>query len=85
MAMQIQDIIKIQPKGVITIPKKFREELGLDEKSLARITKEKGRLILEPVQTLDYPVRSYTKKEIDEFIRFDKQLTKGLRKKKLFK
>lgn len=83
MVQVYQDFIKIQPKGVITIPKKFRKELGFNDKSLARITKEKGRLILEPVRTLDYPVRSYTRKEINEFIKFDKKLAKGLKKKKL--
>ena len=83
MGQAYQDIIKIQPKGVITIPKKMRREVGLEEKGLARITQEKGRLVLEPVQALGYPVRSYTKKEIDEFIKFDKQLTKGLKRKKL--
>ncbi len=81
MTTQIQDIIKIQPKGVITIPKKFREELGLRDASLARVIKDKGRLILEPIRTLGYPVRRYTKKEIDGFIKYDKELSKSLRKK----
>ena len=83
MAIQTQEIIKIQRNGVITLPKKFREELGLRDSSLASIRKEKGRLILEPVSTLGYPVRRYTKAEIDDFINLDKKLTKGLRKKKL--
>lgn len=78
-----QNIIKIQPKGVITIPKKLREEVGLEESKLAIITKDRGRLILEPVKTLGYPVRSYTKTEINEFIKFDKTLTKKLKRKKL--
>lgn len=78
-----QNIIKIQPKGVITIPKKLREEVGLEESKLAIITKDRGRLILEPIRALGYPARSYTKTEINEFIKFDKTLTKKLKRKKL--
>jgi AbrB family looped-hinge helix DNA binding protein len=81
MTQAYQDIIKIQPKGVITIPKKLREKVGLAEATLAKITKDKGRLIIEPVETLDYPVRRYTKAEVDSFIKLDKRLTKRLRKK----
>ncbi|KKQ73810.1 MAG: hypothetical protein US96_C0051G0003 [Candidatus Woesebacteria bacterium GW2011_GWB1_38_5b] len=57
----VEQIIKIQGKGLVTIPKNFRDELGLGKNSLARIIKEKGRLILEPLRILKYPVRSYTK------------------------
>ena len=80
--MQIQqDIIKIQNKGLITIPKSFRDELGLTANSLARITKVKGRLVLEPLKTLPYKVRSYQETEIDEFLELDKKESRQLRKK----
>jgi bifunctional DNA-binding transcriptional regulator/antitoxin component of YhaV-PrlF toxin-antitoxin module len=77
------EIIKIQPKGVITIPKKLRREVGLDDNSFARIKKEKGRITIEPIRILDYPVRSYTDDEVNEFVDYDKQLSKELRAKKL--
>lgn len=77
-----EDIVKIQPKGIITIPKKLRQGL-FEEKGLARIKKEKGRLILEPVRTLPYPVRSYTTKEVAEFIKEDANESKLLKKKDL--
>lgn len=66
-----ETIIKIQPKGLMTIPIKFRRALGLTANNLARIKKEKGRLVIEPVRTLPYPVRSYTDAEVDEFLRLD--------------
>ena len=84
--MQVQqqeEIIKILPKGIMTIPKKFREALGFVENGLARVKQEKGRLVLEPVRTLPYPVRTYTKEEIEEFIALDKKESIELKRKKL--
>ena len=80
---QFEEIIKIQPKGLITIPKKIRRELGLSDNSLARIKKVKGRVLIEPVRTLSYPVRTYSDKEIDEFIDIDNKESQELRKKGL--
>lgn len=82
--MKVQEeIVKVQTKGLITIPKDFRDELGFEESSLARVKKEKGRLILEPVRALPYPVRSYTKKEVEKFVKEDKKETKALKNKSL--
>lgn len=78
-----EEIVKIQPKGLVTIPKKFRQELGFKENSLVRIKEEKGRLVMEAVRTLSYPVRSYTDSEIDQFLKLDKKETRQLKKKGL--
>ncbi|MBI4035302.1 MAG: AbrB/MazE/SpoVT family DNA-binding domain-containing protein [Candidatus Chisholmbacteria bacterium] len=74
-------LVKILPKGLMTIPKKFRQQLGFEENGLARVKPDAGRLIVEPVRTLPYPVRSYTDKEIDEFLKLDEEETKNLKKK----
>ena len=68
-------IVKIQPKGLFTIPKKFRVGL-FEENGLARVIKEKGRLVVEPVRALSYPVRSYTDEEVKEFLNLDARETK---------
>lgn len=78
-----ETMIKIQSKGVLTIPKKLRQALGLEEDSLARLIAKKGRLIIEPVRTLPYPVRSYTDQEVNEFLDLDSQETKQLKKEGL--
>ncbi|OGE37849.1 hypothetical protein A3B45_02795 [Candidatus Daviesbacteria bacterium RIFCSPLOWO2_01_FULL_39_12] len=78
-----EEIVKIQPKGLVTIPKKFRNELGFAENSLVRIKEEKGRLVMEVVRTLSYPVRSYTDSEIDQFFELDEKESKDLKKKGL--
>lgn len=79
----VEDIIKILPKGVITIPKKIRQFLGFSDNSLARVKAERGRLIIEPMSTLPYPIRNYTDQEITEFINKDKKETLELKIKSL--
>ena len=77
------ELIKIQPKGVITIPKKFRESLGLSDNDIIRMKKDKGKITIEPVRTLPYPVRSYTDQEIKEFLELDRSESATLKKRKL--
>lgn len=76
-----EEIVKFQPKGLLTIPKKFRQKLGFGEKSLARIKIEKGKLTIEPIRTLSYSVRTYTETDIEEFLALDKGETKELKKR----
>lgn len=78
-----EEIIKIQPKGLVTIPKKLRQKLGFAENSLIRLKEEKGRLIMESVRALPYPIRSYTDDEVDQFFELDEKESKDLRKKGL--
>lgn len=78
----VEELVKIQPKGVITIPKKFRDSLGITDNDFIRIKKEKGKITIEPVRTLPYPVRSYTGDEIKEFLVLDKAETEKLNKRK---
>lgn len=68
-----EELIRLQPKGLITIPKKFRESLGLKDNSFVRVRKERVRLILESVRVLSYPVRSYTGEELKSFFELDKK------------
>ena len=77
-----EEIIKFQPKGVITVPKKMREGL-FEEAGIARVTRVGRKLIIEPVRTLSYPVRSYTDKELDEFFELDDKESKELKRKGL--
>lgn len=74
-----EEIVKIQPKGLVTIPKKLRQQLGLEENTLVNMRGENGILIVEPLHILPYPIRNYTKSEIDEFIKLDKKETKILK------
>lgn len=80
-ATNYQDFTKLQPKGLITIPKKFRQSLNFEDNQLLRLKQIKGRLIIEPVRALPYPVRSYTKKDLKQFINLDDQEKKDLKAK----
>lgn len=75
-----QKIIKVQPRGIITIPRKFRDA-DFDENSFVRIRKEKRTLVIEPVQVVGYSARSYTNREVTEFFELDDQETKKLKTK----
>ena len=78
-----EEIIKLQPKGLLTIPKKIREKLGFSENNLVRLKADRGRLIVEPVKTLPYPVRTYSDQELKEFFALDDEESKKLKAKGL--
>lgn len=81
----IEDIIKSQLKGVITIPKKIRESVGMVDRGLLRIRADGEKISIEPVRVLSYPVRRYTDEELAEFVAFDEQQGKELRRKGIIK
>lgn len=65
-----EEWVKVLAKGMITIPKSFREELGIREGEVARIKKIGKRLVIEPRELIDYEV--YSDKELKEMIEGDK-------------
>ncbi len=77
-----EQIILLQPRGVFTVPKRLREGL-FDNSGVAKIKRMGRKLVIEPVRTLSYPVRSYTDSELDEFFELDEKETKKLKTKGL--
>ncbi len=76
--MSIQNVpiqeewVNILTKGLVTIPKKMRDSLGLKEGDVARVKIEDNRIIIEPRSNKGFEeFRQYTKKQIEEFIRED--------------
>jgi len=78
-----EEYTKIQPRGILTIPQKVRLSMGLMDNTLVKISGSKYRLIIEPVRALPYPVRTYTSDEVGEFLEFDAEETKRLKKNSL--
>ena len=78
-----EEIVRILPKGLMTIPISLRRKFGLKDNGLIKLVEDRGRLIMEPVYTLPYKVRTYTDQEIDEFLALDKKESKILKKKGL--
>lgn len=71
--MEYQTIVKVQNKGLITLPKNIRQMLGINQQSYVRVVAKGSKAIIEPVSVLPYAVRSYTDKEVQEFFELDKQ------------
>lgn len=67
-------LVKILPKGQITIPVKFRRQLGVEEQSYLRVALEEGRLVIKPVKSNweEKYIRKYSEDEIEEFLEADK-------------
>ena len=45
---EIMNTITIKQRGVVTLPKKLRDSLGLAEGTILRVTTDKGNIVLEP-------------------------------------
>jgi antitoxin PrlF len=72
--------LTITSRGVVTLPAKLREALGLkaDDQLIAETTPD--GLLLRPAITL--PVEIYSEKRIREFDKAEAELDKVLRRKK---
>lgn len=62
--------VRILTKGLVTIPKSFREELGIQEGEVARIKRVGRRLIIEPREVADYEL--YSDRQLKEMLKEDK-------------
>lgn len=77
-----EEIVRLRARGVLTVPKKMREGL-FDKQGIAKMKRSGRRLIIEPIRTLPYPVRSYTDRELGEFFDLDEKETKDIKAKGL--
>ncbi|TSC88148.1 MAG: Uncharacterized protein G01um101416_171 [Microgenomates group bacterium Gr01-1014_16] len=84
---QIQDweeIVKMQPRGLLTIPRRLRDE-KFGANSFVKVKRVGRGLMLEPVTVLGYSVRRYTDAEVGEFFELDKKESNMLKKRGLLK
>ncbi|MBI3261091.1 AbrB/MazE/SpoVT family DNA-binding domain-containing protein [Candidatus Berkelbacteria bacterium] len=75
-------IVRVREKGQITLPKSLREQVGIEEDTPLGIAVSRGKIILEPLTITPYPIRDYTKTEIEKFVKEDQfktPLSKKLR------
>ncbi len=77
-----EQIVQLQPRWVFTLPRNLRDGF-FDDNRLAKINRIGRKIIIEPVRTLPYPVRSYTDNEVDEFLELDAKESKELKAKGL--
>ncbi len=79
-----QEIVQIQSRGNITIPRRFRKN-DFEEKNYIRMRQMNGKIILEPVQIIAYPVRKYLSSEVNEFFDLDNRESVKLKKMGILK
>ena len=65
-----EEWVKILGKGMVTIPKKFRDDLGIREGEVARIRKVGSRLVVESRDAAAYEI--YSDREFREMMLADK-------------
>lgn len=65
------EYLRILGKGMVTIPKAWRDELGLEESSIIKAQKVGDRIIIES-ETKFAPFRTFSIKEIQEWLEEDK-------------
>lgn len=70
--------VKVLTKGLVTLPKNFRDSVGIREGDVARIKKIGRRLVIEPRDLADYEL--YSDKELAQMLRDDK-LPRAFKKK----
>lgn len=81
-----QEWLKVLGKGMVTLPKKWRDELGIQNGDIIKAKKEGNKVIIEGTQFKSAPYRIYSKSEIDQFVKDDKipiSLSKKIKQKLL--
>lgn len=66
-----EEWLKILGKGMVTLPKKWRDELGIMNGDIVKAKKEGNKVVIEASKNRNVPYRVYTKEEISEFLRDD--------------
>lgn len=66
-----EEWLKILTKGMVTIPKSWRDELGIKEGEMVRAKKTATKIIIEQVEK-KVPYRIYSRKELQQFLKDDK-------------
>ena len=72
--------LKVLGKGMVTLPKRWREDMGVTTGDIIKAKKAGGKIVIETQQTQRVPYRLYSDAEIDQFLKVDK-LPKSLAKK----
>lgn len=74
-----EEYLRILGKGMVTIPKEWRDELGLEEGGLVKARRVGSKMIIE-AESKSVPYRIFSKEEVEEWLEED-QLPASLAKK----
>lgn len=74
-----EEFLRVLTKGMITLPKSWREELQIQEGTFIKAKKIVNKIIIEPIQK-PVPYRIYSQKELKQFLKDDKLSKKEMDK-----
>lgn len=74
-----EEYLRILGKGMVTIPKEWRDELGLEEGGIVKAEKVGNKLIIKASEE-NVPYRTFSDVEIEQWLKADR-LTKKLSQK----
>ena len=75
-----QEWLKVLGKGMVTLPKKWRDAMGIETGDIVKAKKEGDKVVIEAQNTNTAPYRIYSDTEIEEFLKEDK-LAPSLKKR----
>lgn len=64
-------IVRVREKGQITLPKSLREKVGIEQDMPLGVVVSRGKVILEPLAITPYPLREYSRAQIEQFVKED--------------
>lgn len=64
-------LVTPQPRGQITLPKRFRDKLGIRPGIPVKVFEDGLGVKVEPMRVISYPVRSYSDQEVKGFFDLD--------------
>ena len=77
-----EEWLEVLAQGMVVLPKKWRDELGIEPGDNIKAKKQGNRVVIEVQKDKLAPYRIYTDKEIDKFLQEDKLPAKFARKVK---
>jgi AbrB family looped-hinge helix DNA binding protein len=68
-----EEWLKVLGKGMITLPKKWRDDMGIENGDIVKAKKEGEKIVIEPASQAKpaAPYRVYTTEEINDFLEAD--------------
>lgn len=70
-----EEWLRVLGKGMVTIPKAWRDELGIDEGKLIKAKRVGGKIIFDPLEE-EAPYRIFSAREIKQWLKDDKMSPK---------
>lgn len=66
-----EEWLRVLGKGMVTLPKKWRDEMGFKEGDIIKAKKQGNKVVIESPQNQSAPYRVFTNAEINQFLKED--------------